>query len=101
MKKVKITVMRMANYPDLIEKYEGINESGCPLEVGQVYISENLEMPENFCKSAWNSIREYVAVLAWNGEDIYDGWMKDPKSVMLSCADGFRPVSFYVETIEE
>ena len=27
--------------------------------------------------------------------------MKDPKSAMISCNDGFRPVSFLLETMEE
>ena len=31
----------------------------------------------------------------------YDGWMKNPKSAMLSCNDGFRPVSFLVEALDE
>jgi len=26
--------------------------------------------------------------------------MKNPNSAMISCNDGFRPVSFYIETIE-
>lgn len=101
MKKVKITVMRKANYPELIEKYEAVEGYSCELELGQAFISENAEMPKGFCKSAWNSIREYVTVLAYGGEDFFDGWMKDKKSAMLSCADGFRPATFYIETIEE
>ncbi len=101
MKKVKITVMRMANYPDLIEKYEALEGYNCELELGQVFISENAERPENFCKSAWQSIKEYVTVLAYGGTDFFDGWMKDKKSAMLSCADGFRPATFYIEAIED
>ena len=27
--------------------------------------------------------------------------MKNPKSAMISCNDGFRPVSFLIEVIEE
>lgn len=27
--------------------------------------------------------------------------MKDPKSAMISCNDGFRPVSFYIEALDE
>jgi uncharacterized repeat protein (TIGR04076 family) len=27
--------------------------------------------------------------------------MKNPKSAMISCNDGFRPVSFLIETLEE
>lgn len=31
----------------------------------------------------------------------YDGWMKNKKSAMISCNDGFRPVSFLIEALEE
>jgi len=27
--------------------------------------------------------------------------MKNPKSAMISCNDGFRPVSFLIETVED
>ena len=30
---------------------------------------------------------------------ISDGWMKNPKSVLISCNDGFRPVSFLIEVL--
>ena len=39
--------------------------------------------------------------LAHGGVDFYDGWMKNPKSAMIFCNDGFRPVSFYLEAREE
>lgn len=39
--------------------------------------------------------------LAHGGENIYDGWMCNPKSAMISCNDGFRPVSFLIEVLEE
>ena len=42
----------------------------------------------------------FVMALAHGGENFYDGWMKNPKSVLLSCNDGFRPVSFLVEALE-
>lgn len=28
-------------------------------------------------------------------------WMKNPKLAMISCNDGFRPVSFLLETMDE
>lgn len=31
----------------------------------------------------------------------WNGWMKNPRSAMLSCNDGFRPVSFLVEALDE
>ena len=30
-----------------------------------------------------------------------DIWMKNKKSAMLSCNDGFRPVSFLIEALDE
>ncbi|MBO5983227.1 MAG: TIGR04076 family protein, partial [Clostridia bacterium] len=51
--------------------------------------------------SAWDTIKEFVMTLAQGGGNFYDGWMKNPHSVMLSCNDGFRPMSFYIERIEE
>ena len=42
-----------------------------------------------------------VLALSHGGENFYDGWMKNPRSAMLSCSDGFRPVSFLVEALDE
>ncbi len=42
-----------------------------------------------------------LVTLAYGGSDIYKGWMKNKKSAMVSCNDGFRPVSFYIEALEE
>ena len=68
--KIKITAIRKASYPDLMAKYE-----------------------------AWGSMREFVEALARGEGNFYDGWMKNPNSAMISCNDGFRPVSFYIEVI--
>lgn len=101
MKKVKITVMKKARYDDLIEKYENPLEHECEVELGDVFIANGWEKPEDFCSSAWDSISPFVLALSSGGEDLYDGWMKDKKSAMISCNDGFRPVSFYLEAMEE
>ena len=42
------------------------------------------QRPEGMCESAWESRR-----------------MKNPKSAMISCNDGFRPVSFLIEVMDE
>ena len=101
MKKCRITVMRMASYPDLSEKYENPLEHACDMQLGRVFITDGWRKPEGFCDSAWDSLSPFVMTLAYGGEDIYNGWMKNKKSVMVSCNDGFRPVSFYVEALEE
>ena len=71
--KIRITAIRKASYPDLMAKYENPIEHTCDVLEGQEWIS----IDGNF----------------------YDGWMKNPMSAMISCNDGFRPVSFYIEVI--
>ncbi len=101
MKKCRITVMRVACYTDLMEQYENPMEHACDMKVGQVFISENWTKPEGMCDSAWESMSPFVMALAHGASDIYDGWMKNPYSAMISCNDGFRPVSFLIEAIDE
>ena len=100
MKRVKITVIRMARYDDLIAKYENPIEHACNMKEGQTFMSNGMERPEGLCESAWQSMSAFVMTLACGGEDIYDGWMKNKRSAMISCNDGFRPVSFLLETME-
>lgn len=100
MKKVKITAMRKACYMDLMARYENPIEHACDVEEGMVWISENGEKPENFCQSAWESVAAFVNTLANGGGNFFDSWMQNPYSAMISCNDGFRPVSFYLETVE-
>ncbi len=101
MKKIKITVMRIACYQDLMERYENPIDHACDMQVGQVFIADGWRKPEGFCDSAWETISPFVMTLTHGGQDIYEGWMKNPRSAMLSCNDGFRPVSFYLEVMEE
>lgn len=101
MRDVRITVMKRVCHTDLIEKYENPIEHACDIEVGKVFISRNMMRPEGLCESAWESMSAFVMTLACGGEDIYDGWMKNKRSAMISCNDGFRPVSFLLEAVDE
>ena len=101
MKKVRITVKRIARYDDLIAQYENPIEHACSMQPGLAFIANGYERPDGFCESAWESVSPFVMTLSCGGENIYDGWMKDPRSAMISCNDGFRPVSFLLETLEE
>lgn len=98
MKKVKITVMRVARYDDLIARYERPMIHACDMKEGQVFMSYDALPPKDFCESAWGIIEPFVKALAEGGGYFYEDWMKDPFSAMLSCNDGFRPVSFLLET---
>lgn len=93
--------MRTASYPDLMAAYENPMEHPCDMREGQTFIANGWQKPEGFCDSAWESLSPFVMTLAYGGEDIYSGWMKDKKSAMISCNDGFRPVSFLIEALEE
>ena len=101
MKKVKITAIRKACYADLMERYENPIQHACDIQEGQVWIANGWQKPEGMCDSAWESMSAFVMTLSHGGGDFYDGWMKNPKSAMISCNDGFRPVSFYIEALEE
>ena len=101
MKKVKITVKRIARYDDLIAEYENPIEHACEMKLEQVFVSIDAQKPEGFCDSAWESIFPFLKELANGGGNFYDGWMKNEKSAMISCNDGFRPVSFLLEALEE
>ena len=101
MKKVRITVMRITTYPDLMAEYENPLEHACDMSEGQTFIADGWRKPEGFCESAWESMSAFVMTLAHGGEGLYNNWMKNPKTAMVSCNDGFRPVSFYLEALDE
>lgn len=101
MKKIKITVMKKTCHEDLIKLYENPLENPCDMAEGQIFIANGWQRPENFCVSAWETISQFVMALSYGAEDIYNGWMKNKKSAMISCNDGFRPVSFLLETLDE
>lgn len=84
-----------------MDKYENPIENACNMEVGQVFIADGWKKPCSICDSAWETMSPFVMTLAYGGEDIYNGWMKNKKSAMISCNDGFRPVSFLIEALKE
>lgn len=101
MKKVRITAIKKVRHNDLIEKYENPIEHECDIVEGQVFIANGWNKPEGFCDSAWGSVSPFVMALSCGAEDFYDGWMKNRRSAMISCNDGFRPVSFLLEALDD
>lgn len=100
MKNCRITVVRKAEYRDLMSEYENPLEHACDVTEGQVFLSEGGGKPEGLCDSAWESMRPFVEALSRGEGNFFDGWMKNPYSAMISCNDGFRPVSFYIEAVD-
>lgn len=76
----------------------------CPLlEEGQMFIT-NGDKPDGFCDWAWNDLLKFVYILLAGGnfsEDIFQGWMKDDKTMIACCTDGIRPVVFKLEKLED
>ena len=101
MKKCRITVVKVTEHTDLMARYENPMLHACDLREGQVFIANGWMKPEGLCDSAWSSLSPFVMTLAHGGENLYEGWMKNPRSDMISCNDGFRPVSFYIEALDE
>jgi len=101
MRKCRITVMCKASYPDLMAKYENPIENACDMQEGHVFIANGWKKPEGLCQSAWDSMSPFVLALSSGGQGIYNNWMKNPRSAMISCNDGFRPVSFLIEALNE
>ena len=98
---VKITAVRQTVYHDLMALYENLIEHACTIREGQQWVSQDGQCPAGLCPAAWESMRPYVESLAKGEGNFYDGWMKNPMSALISCNDGFRPFSFYIEVIQD
>lgn len=101
MPSVKITAVRKTEYKDLSSHLENPIEHTCDVRVGVSWVSDGIHKPDGLCESAWDSMKDFVRTLGAGGGNFYDGWMKDPKSAMISCNDGFRPVSFLIEAMSD
>ncbi len=100
MNAVRITAVRQTVYPDLMALYENPIEHACEVRPGQQWISVDGQRPEGLCPSAWEVMRPFVESLARGEGNFFDGWMQNPMSAMISCNDGFRPFSFYIEIMD-
>ena len=102
MKQVKITVIKCAYHKDLVDKYANPGLGPCRYNrEGMTFISNGWQKPEGLCDNAWKSMMEYVFALSHGAENFYDGELKDRKAFVASCNDGFRPVSYLIEAMDE
>ncbi len=99
MKDVRITAVRQTVYTDLIDQFEKTLDNPCCVTVGQEWVSVGAQCPEGFCPSAWETLRPFVESLSQGKDDFYGDWMQFPLSAMISCNDGFRPVSFFLKAL--
>ena len=91
--KCKIVVIKKVIFQDLYEKYSNQKGSICSVfDEGQEFIvTSPYRPPENFCAWAWADIRPSIHSVYFGGA----------KSSVACCTDGYRPVVFNVERIEE
>lgn len=98
--KVKITLVKKTENDDLMQLYEKDMKDPCPYKVGEVYYYLGDKKPEGLCEQAWRSIFPYAFSLYNGSSHLFGEWMKNPRSAMVSCDDGFRPASFYLEVVD-
>ncbi len=103
MAKVKITVVKKAFHQDLLDEYlhPDSKERGFGIcsafKEGDEFIV-GASCPEGFCGWAWADIqRDVMAVLFGNGFP----WVAPENTAITCCTDGFRPVTFKLERVEE
>ncbi|MEW5870524.1 MAG: TIGR04076 family protein [Chloroflexota bacterium] len=106
MYRCKITVLKRLANQDVIaahmgEEYSSRDLAPCPnFTDGQEFIAESPGVvPDEFCAWAWAGIhKEIVAIM--NGGD-FRPWVKQPGTAIACCTDGFRPVVFRIERIDD
>ena len=104
--KCKITVLKRMVNQDLIDEYMGDvyrakDLAPCPgFEDGQTFVADSPgAVPEGFCAWAWANIHaEIVAIMS--GGDLCP-WVKQGGTAIACCTDGFRPVVFKIERLDE
>ena len=95
---VRITVLKRLLHKDLLKECaDSIWEPCERLQVGQEFISDGVNMPRGFCSWAWADIQKYVMTLARGGN--FMGVR--PGRFVTCCTDGFRPVFFRLERIQD
>ena len=103
MTQCRITVIAKTINPELAKQYCAGRVTPCPcFEVGQEFTC-GLIKPEHFCDWAWRDIHPMVVVLLTGGNfsrGIFEGWMKDDRTMIGCCTDGVWPVIFRIEKIE-
>jgi uncharacterized repeat protein (TIGR04076 family) len=97
---IRITVLRRTFNEDAAEQYGPGFHGPCEmLHDGQVFIVDgrSLAMPEGFCSWAWAAIHTYVVTLARGGNFV----SSKPGKTVTCCTDGYRPVIFAVERVDD
>lgn len=97
---LKITILKKTYFRDLVEEYASTDYPSCEVfQEGQVFYTDSVEeMPEGFCDWAWSNISREMAS-ALSGDEL--PWVKPGHTFIACCTDGFRPVVFKIERMED
>ena len=96
--RVRITVLERSFERELLRELSTEEWTPCArLREGDEFISVGANMPEGFCSWAWCDIQKYVVTLARGGNFLG----VRPGVFVTCCTDGFRPVRFKLERIEQ
>jgi uncharacterized repeat protein (TIGR04076 family) len=103
MASVKITIVKCLDQNEIHSGADlGCSFDGPPVcgifKEGQEIIVEEEKYPDGFCVAAYNAIYPYVSTLQRGGNF---RWMNEKGTILGCCPDGFRPVVFRIERIEE
>ena len=103
MAKVKITVVKRLNF----DQIHADSDLGCSAMMdpvcnqfteGQEFVTDLLSVPDGFCPWAFIDISRYLSGLR-SGANY--PWMNENGKALVCCTDGFRPVIFRVERVED
>ena len=103
MTKVRITVVARLDFNEI----HGNADLGCSAKMdpvcgmfteGQEFVTVGGDMPQGFCPGAFADIFRYISGLRFEAN--YP-WMNEKGKVLACCTDGFRPVVFRLERIED
>lgn len=102
MAKCKITVLKTLYHEDLATEYllpekRESYKSCYRHSIGQEFIIDSFNKPDNFCSWAWADIHREIISIMCNAD--FPASIK-PGLVIASCTDGLRPVIFKLERME-
>ena len=104
MAKARITVMKKVLHQDLLDEYLAPRLKGggygicTAFEEGEEYLFDGTKCPEGFCHWAWADIqRDAMMVLFGQGYP----WIEPKATAITCCTDGFRPVTFKIERVDD
>lgn len=106
MAKLRVMVAKIAAHQDLIDELlnkdyfaDGFGACDMFTEGQQFLFDEFPTKPGDFpCEWAWAEILRDISMV-WNGGRT--PWMKKQGALLTCCSDGFRPVSFLIERLED